>query len=108
MRTKRYQPTAAQKRFWDELAQGGCVNCGRPAEIHHILGAAAKQNKVHIGQWAVVPVCPDHHRVWEKVGKLTQMEDYIAEVLNPYWRRFGEVPMSKDELLALVTWSKAA
>lgn len=64
MRSKNHPPTAAQKVYWDELTSTGCVVAGRnaPAEIDHVFGASAKHRKLHIGQWAVIPLCYELHR----------------------------------------------
>lgn len=54
------RPTKAQQDWQDWLRSQGCVNCGasNPA-IHHCAGSTAKHNKVHIGQWWVIPLCED-------------------------------------------------
>ncbi len=109
MQTKNYKPTAAQKRFWDWIANntGWCAVCGVSCagELHHILGAAAKHNRVHIGQWLLMKLCTEcNHDNLRLPSKSEQIGIYLRDVLNPYWHRFGDVPMSKEELLAIVTW----
>ncbi len=56
------QPSAAQKRYADYVASLGCCECGRPAQIHHPVGATAKHRKVPIGHWWLIPLCDDHHK----------------------------------------------
>lgn len=53
---------AAERRFHDWLRNTGCAICGSPTAIHHAVGSAAKHNKIHIGQWWVVPLCYEHHQ----------------------------------------------
>lgn len=108
MFSKNYRPTAEQKRFWDYLASQSCLNCGAyPVQLHHIIGSSGKENKVHIGQWLLMPLCASCHAEYpHQNGRAQQIDDFLREVLNPYWRRFGDVPMSKDELMAICTWSR--
>ena len=62
MHTKNFRPTADQTRWWGELVEMGCIYTGKPAEVDHLVGAAAKHNKIHVGQWWVVALSPDLHR----------------------------------------------
>jgi len=62
MKSKGNAPTASQKRWHDQVAQLGCAECLRPAQIHHPVGATAKHSKVAIGHWWVIPLCDEHHR----------------------------------------------
>lgn len=55
-------PTAEQERFHDWVAEQGCWITGSPANIHHCVGSTAKFNKIHIGQWWVIPLCYDAHQ----------------------------------------------
>lgn len=64
MRSKGNAPTAAQKRFWDELAAMGCPLTHNPqCEIDHLFGASAKHNGEEIGNWAVFAHSADTHRL---------------------------------------------
>lgn len=55
-------PTAAQKKWWDWLAQQGCyLGLGEPC-IHHCVGSTAKHNKIHIGQDFVIPLSWEAHQ----------------------------------------------
>lgn len=56
------QPTAEQKRWHDFVAGMGCVITGQPASIHHCVGTTARHNKVHIGQWWVIPLSYEAHQ----------------------------------------------
>ena len=62
MRSKGNAPSAEQKRWHDQVASLGCVDCFSPAQIHHPVGATAKHNKIAIGHWWVLPLCDEHHR----------------------------------------------
>lgn len=55
MKSKK-NPTAAQKKWWDWLARQGCYLGMGEACIHHCAGATAKQDKIDIGHWFVVPL----------------------------------------------------
>lgn len=62
MKTKNWQPTAAHKRWHNDLAAMGCLLSGGPAEIDHLAGASARCEGVWIGQWFVAPLSPYWHR----------------------------------------------
>jgi len=58
--------TLAEKQHLSRVAELGCAVCrrmghpGTPAEIHHLragTGAGRRGNN-----WAVIPLCPEHHR----------------------------------------------
>lgn len=55
-------PTAAQQRWHRWLADQGCSIGYGSACIHHCAGAAAIHNKVHIGQWWVIPLSWEAHQ----------------------------------------------
>jgi hypothetical protein len=63
MISKHSSPTTEQKKYWTDIVDIGCVLCGGGAEIDHVYGAKAIHNKVAIGNWAVVALCPSHHRL---------------------------------------------
>ena len=108
MYSKNHRPTKAQKEFWDWVAQQPCVFCGvRPVQIHHIIGAAGKENKIHIGQWLVLPLCPKCHDDWMPNKHDQIHHHFILDILKPYWRQFGEIPMNVNELMAIITWSRS-
>lgn len=106
MYSKNHRPTKAQKEFWDWLAGRACVFCSSPMrDLHHVLGASSRENKIPIGQWVLVPVCGDCHDNIHQWSKLQQIEEFM-HLLNHHWRIFGELPMSKDELMAIVSWRR--
>ena len=49
---------AEQKKWMGTVADLGCILCGGTAEIHHVAGRTAKQNKVPIGHAYILPL---HH-----------------------------------------------
>jgi len=55
-------PTAEQKRFHDQVAELDCWVTKGPANIHHCVGSTAKYDKIHIGQWWVIPLCYEAHQ----------------------------------------------
>ena len=62
MRSKGNAPTAAQKRWHDAVASLGSIISGGPAVLHHAVGATAKHNKIHIGEWWVIPLTDEEHK----------------------------------------------
>lgn len=64
--------TAAQRRFWTDVAAMGCIVCARDAEIAHCHGGSivermkepkAKGKKLQRYNWLVIPLCPSCHRL---------------------------------------------
>lgn len=64
--------TAAVKRYWTRLVEGGCIITGRPAEIAHCHGGSivermgepkAKGKKLPRYDWLVLPLAPEYHRI---------------------------------------------
>lgn len=111
MISKNYRPTAAQSRFWTWIADNTyCAECGEDHthyELHHVLGSSAKENHVHIGQWVLVKVGKGEcHTTFGRKPKAEQVGVFVREVLNKYWRKFGEIPLDIDELMAVVCWSR--
>ncbi len=54
--------TAAQRRYMDKVAQGGCIlpDCEAPADLHHPREFAGMgQRSSH---WLVIPLCYEHHQ----------------------------------------------
>lgn len=53
-------PTAAERRHMNRIAEMGCLVCGRPAALHHVVSTGyARTSKTHR---LVSPLCGDHHQ----------------------------------------------
>ena len=52
------RPTKAESQHMGEVAELGCIVCGRLAEVHHIGG----QYGMRATAFETIPLCPDHHR----------------------------------------------
>ena len=63
MRSKGNAPTAEQKRWREAVRDLGSVISGEPAVIHHPVGVSGKHNKVHIGNWWLIPLSDDEHKL---------------------------------------------
>jgi hypothetical protein len=62
MQSKNHKRTAEQKKWHGQVAELGCITSGSTqAQIHHCVGATAKHNKIHIGEWFVLPLNPFNH-----------------------------------------------
>lgn len=54
------RPTAAQKRYWSQVASLGCLfHPGREASIHHSRDGMGMSQRDH---WKVVPLCRECHQ----------------------------------------------
>jgi hypothetical protein len=64
MQSKGNAPTASQKAWREAVRELGCVidKSKGGIEIHHVLGATAKHNKVDIGHWFILPLSSWYHR----------------------------------------------
>jgi hypothetical protein len=105
----RHDPTAAQRRYWSEVASLGCVVCGGLAQIAHVAGKPsvtarmqepkAKGLKLRRYHWLVLPVCDWHAnrsvdaldlnpRLWEeRYGPVAGHIDRISASLGvPVWQ----------------------
>jgi hypothetical protein len=56
----RKQPTKAERQHLDRVARLGCIVCGRPAEIHHLLNGAGMGQRAD--NYTCIPLCQAHHR----------------------------------------------
>lgn len=88
--------SAAVKRWWSLLAEGGCWICQRPAQIAHAHGPSLRERnpaflkpkgkKMRWGDWLVIPLCPEHHWTmdyqprlfWREHGSPAELLDEIA------------------------------
>jgi hypothetical protein len=62
--------TARQQAWYDWVAARGCLvpGCDKPASLHHIHGVRSfktgqrLRRRQYLAEWAVIPVCRDHHQ----------------------------------------------
>lgn len=107
MQSKGNAPNAEQIRWREEVRKMGCLyRYPGSVEIHHILGASAKQDGVPIGHLAILPVTNQAHREVEKEPKDVQLRWFLSDVANAYYQKYGEVPFGFEELLAIAAWRK--
>lgn len=88
-------PTAAQSKFWGELCEIGCIaqGIGIPAEIHHPLGRTFTFNKVHIGQWFVLALSPESHRL-DPINVTTRRKQWC----DNFRKSFGDTSLTDLEV----------
>lgn len=110
-----YKRTPAQKRLHNWLVCSGCVICGAPAELHHVIGASCKQKYMMqtlvIGQWFCNPLCYDHHRNPNVINVTSRKKEFIKTYGNEYllhlnkvdeyYREKGELPYPAIYLRAI-------
>lgn len=107
MQSKGNAPSAKQKLWRETLRTMGCVNHpGAPAEIHHVVGATGKQNKVSIGHWFLLPLCSQCHRLeheanvdlWPKrfCAIWGTQRALFAEVVDWYLHQGYTLPFDQD------------
>lgn len=59
-RKGRKKPTAEQQRYHDKVRALGCIICGRPAVIHHVMEGLGMGQAVDHDR--PLPLCYDHHQ----------------------------------------------
>lgn len=108
-------PTAEQKRWHQWLAETGCYIGLGPACIHHCVGSTGRHNKVHIGQWFVIPLSYEAHQGAGGIhGDLSAFDGHglgetrkeiekaiFARLVAHYHRMKGELPCPPDVLAAI-------
>lgn len=100
--------TAAVKRYWQRVADLGCLISGGPAEVAHVIGKPSvterlqepkpKGKKLPRHDWLVIPLAPEYHRILpysldlnpgefeRRYGPVAAMVDHVAAKLNtPVW-----------------------
>lgn len=87
--------TRAEKAYFGKVAEGGCLVCQRPAEIHHIL--ASKARRWRRDNSMVVPLCESCHRGRYGVhglGSEAAFKDHygidLIEEARKLWVLYGE------------------
>lgn len=112
MLSKNYPPNSAQKEFHRELRELGCCLTGMNyPELHHVVGASGKENKVWIGQWFVLMLCSHLHRLgpenvtdWPK--RFTDLYGTQRALFKKQCKRYEEhygkpVPIPEEVLNAI-------
>lgn len=61
MKPKATGKTAEQSVFHDWIASLGCLVCGRPAHVHHVLDHCPGKS-TRRDHWFVTPLCHVHHQ----------------------------------------------
>lgn len=107
-----YKITAAQKRWQESLRNYGCLVSRSPyCEIHHIVGASAKRQKIWVGQWSVLPLHYRYHRDPECKVNVTEHKrmfealfgnqwDILVKVINKFQRQGRPIP-PEEVILAI-------
>lgn len=53
-------PNVAEQAHWDRVVRLGCLICGQPASLHHVMAMPGKiRRRDHR---FVTPLCRDHHQ----------------------------------------------
>lgn len=80
-------PNADEKKFQAWTKQQPCITCGCPGPsiVHHCEGATFKHNKMLIGHWFVIPVCPECDDVVTTGGRKQFREQFGLQ--GDLWRR---------------------
>lgn len=66
MKPKAVSKTTEEARFIERVASLGCLICGAPANVHHIMHAAGKERRRD--HRFIAPLCSVHHQGDKKQG----------------------------------------
>lgn len=93
-------PRRVDRKHLEFVAAKGCLLCGKPAEVHHLL---KPENSVRgtgrkAGDHDTIPLCPHHHRALHARG---DEDAYFREVTG-----FADHGRRYAALLARVTTEK--
>lgn len=94
-----------QKRWREDVRELGCIFCGGPAEIHHVVGRTAKHMKMPVGHWWILPVCTEGHRTVERETKEDQ-KIHFKDLCIRYRQHYGDLPFPASTLLAIWDWHR--
>lgn len=98
MHSKNYQPNAHEIRFREASREFGCVCTGEKFNIqyHHIVGAAGKNNKIHIGQFYCIWLRWDLHDIYG------EHPNHVAKNPKGFAEEFGtEKTLFLDRLILM-------
>lgn len=128
MITKNTTPNAAQKKWMKDVAEwaeekGGLYKMALPYgdgtfQIHHVAGRSAKQSKVAIGHWYILPlpsmlhdVASDHPQ--NVTHHKASFEEWYGEqcwlwhsMVNMMRDEGYEIPFSEDVIKAVLEWRR--
>lgn len=112
------RPTKAQQDWQDWQREQCCCNCGAPppSAIHHMYGSTAKHNKIHVGQWATIPLCYDCHqglhgihgdvsRFEQPTRKEAEKDRFRITCINRELQGYS-VPMSDEVINAIMDYRR--
>jgi len=102
-------PNAAEKAYGRKVKERPCCVCGCPGPsiVQHCFGPTFKHNKVLIGHWFIIPLCPicdtydtlGSHKAFREKFK-PQSELWLEQV-----EKYGDTP--PDDVVAAITdWGR--
>ena len=57
------RPTTSEREHFARVAALGCLVCGAPSVVHHVVGYADRAGRLSKDHRLVTPLCPRHHDV---------------------------------------------
>ena len=71
-------------RYMTRVAEGGCIVCGCPAQLHHPRQFAGVGLGQKASDWLVIPLCPHHHAAIHQYGNIggAMEHDLLALVIE--------------------------
>ena len=85
-----------RKERFDRLSEMGCIVCGQPPQIHHLIGVKYRGMGQKADDQYTIPLCLDHHtgaegihtlgkRPWEaKYGTQEELLEKTNDKLDGY------------------------
>ena len=89
IRLQAMTPKERRERF-DLLSEMGCIICGQPPQIHHLIGNKYRGLSQKAGDDKTIPLCMDHHTGHDGIHKMGMRaweeefgtQEHLLEIVN--------------------------
>ena len=97
-------PNAEEKRFRQWTVEQDCIGCGNPGPSigEHCRGATKRENKVLIGHWYMIPLCPSCDSGHKK-GNLRMIGGQYVPMPQLWYKHITDSPeQPPDEVVSAI------
>lgn len=99
MQSKGNAPTATQKRWREEVRALGSIISGGPAVIHHCIGVTGRHNKIHLGNWWILPLTDEEHRnIHRSQFRKMSEKNWFVILIQKYTNIYGKPSPVPDDV----------
>lgn len=105
-------PDTAELRLMRWIKERGiCAACGNDGGViaHHCEGATFKHNKIHVGHWFVIGLCPPCDSIITR-GSRRAFRDAFGPQCELWFKQLQDYPLRHEigqtEIDAIMEWGK--